>query len=227
MIASHDSFQRLRIVALAPGVAALALAVAGCGGGAKAPSVASLGTTTTGTTPARTSSGGGAVGDSGPQTSSGGGSGGTTSMVGGSIQQMKRFATCMRKNGEPSFPDPNAQGEISANIDPGSAQFQQAQQACRKLLPSGGTPSAAQQEQMRSHALAFSACMRSHGEPNFPDPQFGSGGRVSIKIGRGAGIDPSSPQFQAAQTACQKDISGKKLGAPPSGAVGPKGAIGG
>ncbi len=95
------------------------------------------------------------------------------SMVGGSVQQMTKFAACMRKNGEPSFPDPNAQGQITVNIDPGSAQFQKAQQACRKLLPNGGAPSPAQQAKARRASLAFSACMRSHGEPNFPDPQFG------------------------------------------------------
>jgi hypothetical protein len=199
----------------------LAVAAAGCGG-AKTPSVASLGPTTTATTPAAKSSGGGAVG-SGPQTSSGGN--GTMSMAGGSIQQLTKFAACMRKNGEPSFPDPNAQGQISANVDPSSAQFQQAQQACRKLLPHGGQPSPAQQQQMRIHALAFSACMRSHGEPNFPDPQFGPGGRVSLKIGRGDGLDPSLPQFQAAQKACQKNFPGK-TGAP-SGALGSTTSSGG
>jgi hypothetical protein len=144
------------------------------------------------------------------------------SVAGGSIQQLTRFAACMRKNGVPTFPDPNAQGQITMNVDPGSAQFQQAQQACRRLMPNGGTPSPAQQQQARTHALAFSACMRSHGEPNFPDPQFGSGGSVRIRIGRGSGLDPSLPQFQTAQKACQGDI-GKNLGGPPSGAVGPKG----
>jgi hypothetical protein len=223
MTATHCSFRRLRSIALAAGVAAIGLVLAGCGG-AKTPSVASLGTTSTPTsTSAAGTPGGGAVGGPGPATSSSSGGGGGMSMVGGSVQQMTKFAACMRQNGEPSFPDPNAQGQISSNIDPGSAQFQQAQQACQKLLPNGGTPSPAQQARMRSHALAFSACMRKHGEPNFPDPQFGAGGRVSIKIGRGSGLDPSLPQFQAAQTACQGNIPGKNLGGPPPGAVGPKG----
>ena len=46
-------------------------------------------------------------------------------------------------------------------------------------------------------AVAFAACMRSHAVPEFPDP--GSNGHTSL----GNGIDPSSPQFQAAQKACQ------------------------
>ncbi len=137
-------------------------------------------------------------------------------IVGGNIQQLTKFAACMRQNGEPSFPDPNAQGQISANVDPSSAQFQQAQQACRKLLPNGGTPSPAEQAQARRHALAFSACMRSHGVPNFPDPQFGSGGSVTMKIGRGSGLDPSLPQFQAAQKACQKNLPARAPVRPPA-----------
>src|SRR5262245_44565648 len=46
----------------------------------------------------------------------------------------------------------------------------------------------------------FSACMRSHGVPNFPDPT--SGGGLVIN----SGINPNSPQFQAAQRACAKEL---------------------
>jgi hypothetical protein len=49
--------------------------------------------------------------------------------------------------------------------------------------------------------------MRSHGLPNFPDPQFSSGG-MSIRI-RGNAIDPNSPIFKSAQAACAKDLPGK------------------
>jgi hypothetical protein len=199
------SFFAARTLVLVALAAALGLLAAGCGGGKPTPSVASLGTTSTPTSTGSDSTTGGATADSSAPPGNGGG---TMSITGG-VQQMTKFAACMRKNGEPSFPDPNAQGEISANIDPGSAQFQQAQQACRKLLPNGGTPSPAEQAQARHHALAFSACMRSHGVPNFPDPQFGSGGRVTLKIGSGLGLDPSSAQFQAAQKACQGNLPGK------------------
>jgi hypothetical protein len=60
---------------------------------------------------------------------------------------------------------------------------------------------------MQAQALKFSSCMRSHGEPNFPDPTF-SGGGVSLKISASSGIEPTSPQFQAAQKACQKNLPG-------------------
>jgi len=134
-------------------------------------------------------------------------------IAGGSRIVMAAYASCMRKNGEPNFPDPNAQGQLSVGssngIDPSSPQFQQAQTACRKLLPNHGTPTPAEQAQARAQALAFSACMRKNGVPNFPDPQFGSGGRVSIRFSAGSGLDPQAPAFQAAQSACQKNLPGK------------------
>ena len=46
--------------------------------------------------------------------------------------------------------------------------------------------------------VRFSACMRAHGVPNFPDPGPGGG----ISIGSGSGINPASPAFQDAQKAC-------------------------
>jgi hypothetical protein len=51
-----------------------------------------------------------------------------------------------------------------------------------------------------AQALAYARCMRSHGIPDFPDPNPpGSGGQFSL--GR---IDVQSPQFQSADRTCQK-----------------------
>jgi hypothetical protein len=54
-------------------------------------------------------------------------------------------------------------------------------------------------------ALAFSACMRANGIPDFPDPVQGPGGGVSLqlKAGPGSDMNPNSPQFQTAQNACR------------------------
>jgi hypothetical protein len=46
----------------------------------------------------------------------------------------------------------------------------------------------------------FSACMRTHGEPSFPDPN----GQGVIQFGSSDGIDPGSSTFQKARSACQK-----------------------
>jgi hypothetical protein len=42
--------------------------------------------------------------------------------------------------------------------------------------------------------------MRSHGVPNFPDPNS----QGQIEIGSSDGINPQSPQFESAQRACQR-----------------------
>jgi hypothetical protein len=61
---------------------------------------------------------------------------------------------------------------------------------------------------MKAAALKNAQCMRDHGI-DFPDPQFGEGGRMQQKIGGpGSGIDPKSQKFQDAMKACQKDAPG-------------------
>lgn len=52
----------------------------------------------------------------------------------------------------------------------------------------------------RQSPLAFARCMRSHGEPGFPDPGPGGG----FVFPAGSGVDPSSSAFEAAQAACRK-----------------------
>jgi hypothetical protein len=46
----------------------------------------------------------------------------------------------------------------------------------------------------------FAACMRTHGVPNFPDPNA----QGMIQFGSATGIDPHSPKFSSAVHACQK-----------------------
>jgi len=131
-----------------------------------------------------------------------------------------KFASCMRSHGVPNFPDPNSQGSLTfgpgSGIDPNSPKFQAAQRTCQKVLPNGGLPSPAEQAKTQAQALKFSACMRSHGLPNFPDPTFSGGGvRVTLRGGPGSsGLNPQSPKFQAAQQACQGILPGRVGGGP-------------
>jgi hypothetical protein len=69
--------------------------------------------------------------------------------------------------------------------------------------------------------LAFSACMRSHGVSNFPDPTTGSNGQAQVQITPGtSGIDPNSPAYQAAYRACQSLLpAGKTSGGSVSSTV--------
>jgi hypothetical protein len=71
--------------------------------------------------------------------------------------------------------------------------------------PSGSAGGQGQQFQLAMNVGAadgpkFSACMRKHGVTNFPDPS----GQGVITIHSGMGIDPGSPAFRSARTACEK-----------------------
>jgi hypothetical protein len=178
----------IRAAALLVSAATLAVIAAGCGSSSGNPGVASLGGTATTTTGS----------DGSPNA--------TSKESGG-----RAFAACMRSHGVANFPDPSSGGGINigprSGINPDSPQFQSAQRACQKLLPAGKALSPAQQAQMQAQLLKFSACMRSHGVPNFPDPQFSAGG-ARVKIGGGSGINPNSPQFKQAQRECKQYLPG-------------------
>ncbi len=59
-----------------------------------------------------------------------------------------------------------------------------------------------------SQAVAYSACMRAHGVPNFPDPQISqSGSEVKVAVRVTPGIT-GNPQFKPAQQACNKLLPG-------------------
>lgn len=120
------------------------------------------------------------------------------------------FSACMRSHGVPDYPDPRnggfeAKGTPSTTTVNGvtltesQAQIGTARQACQQYLgsPGGGGPPSPQQERA---ALAYATCMRSHGIPNFPDPKVTAS---SFTIHLPSGVDPKSPQFQAAKRACQ------------------------
>jgi hypothetical protein len=60
-----------------------------------------------------------------------------------------------------------------------------------------------------NHALAFVNCMRTHREPNMPNP-VRQGNSVTIAIHPGSGVDPGSPRFNAAFKACKHLTSAGK-----------------
>lgn len=87
-----------------------------------------------------------------------------------------RFAECMRNNGVRQFPDPGASGAFTidgvangSSVDPNSAAWQNAINACKNLEPAGfmGTKRSAQQQEA---ALKFAQCIRDNGVKDFPDP---------------------------------------------------------
>jgi hypothetical protein len=168
------------------------------------------------------------------------GSSNSNSSASASVKQAQgiAFAKCMRSHGVPNFPDPSGNGggglQIQASDTAGSGQslkvdgvpvnapaFQSAMRACQSLIPHKA-PSGSQLAELKKNAVRFSACMRSHGVPNFPDPQFrnGPGGGLGVRIGGpGSGLDPKSPAFQSAQKQCGSLI-GRKGGNLPAVPIG-------
>jgi hypothetical protein len=181
-----------------PAVIGLALATCACGGGSTA-GVASLGTTTT-AAPAAAAA----------KAASGSAAG----------SPLAEYATCMRSHGVLNFPGPASFGSsdgiraakgqmVQVSRSEGSSPtFQAAQRACAQY---DGPPTTSQQIsalELRK-LLAVSRCMRSHGVPNFPDPNPTTGA-----MNPPASVDRSSPQVIAALRACSSLGEAAGLGPP-------------
>jgi hypothetical protein len=100
----------------------------------------------------------------------------------------------------------SSNGSISGGSGGGSGgppqTVQSAQDACRHLLPNGGQPSQAQQQNNLKQALKYTQCMRSHGVPNFPDPSVHDG-LVGFNH-----VNAGSPAYTKANQACQSLMPG-------------------
>jgi hypothetical protein len=169
----------LRRVATAVALGAVALLVAACGGGSH-------------------------------------GAGPSSSPSQGVAQQIVAYAHCLRGHGEPNAyvsssgsaanaPDSavHVMGYNITGITIGSAQFAAAMKACKHLIPLG--PRQPMTQQQKNQLLTFAACMRAHGYPAYPDPQFQHGGVVEQPLP--SSIDTTSPQFDTAQKTCSAAAS--------------------
>ena len=129
----------------------------------------------------------------------------SSTAAGGSTYYQKAvaYAQCMRSHGEPSYPDPDSQGQFPpiqegrSGISPQAVQS--AQDACRNLQPGGGPGTAGQQQARLTQALDYSRCMRARGVPDFPDPSTSNSG-VGYNL---SGVDTQSAQYLSANRACQ------------------------
>jgi len=72
------------------------------------------------------------------------------------------------------------------------------------LTSTNTTTSAAAVAPGSTHAATGTACMRSHGEPNYPDPTLGRNGEPVEHLSSTGNptLNPNSPQFQTAERAC-------------------------
>jgi len=78
--------------------------------------------------------------------------------------------------------------------------MQDAQNACKHLLPNGGELSPEQQAQAQENALKFARCMRDQGITDFPDPDQQGRFVLPPSLDQGGTLKSSArwPQVQAA-----------------------------
>ena len=161
---------------------ALVVTVAGCSGGSKSPTAATAGSQPT--TTVASAGGSGSSGASSP------------------LAEAVAYSQCIRSHGVPNFPDPvqtpsGGYGYRTPGIDPNSAAFQGALQAC-KALPSPWNSTGQQLSSAQQQAwLDWAKCIRANGLPDFPDPTF-SGSEV-----HDSGVASNSSQLQSAMDACK------------------------
>lgn len=154
---------------------------------------------------------GGSPSSSGSPSTTGGpsttGTGGASSSF---VSHDLAFARCVRAHGVPNFPDPNANGQEPPSVKDisKSPRFPAASNACRYLIPSGGT-NAQFRADLREY-VRFAECMRVHGVPNFPDPATDPDGSPVFNL-QHVGIDTQSPQVKAAALGCMSQLHLAKL----------------
>lgn len=175
---------RWRWAGLMAALLGVGLLAAACGGGSSPSGVASVGSHSTTTTapPSEGSSNTNAAADQ---------------------ADAVEYAECMRSHGMPSFPDPtrNSVNAIKdfdmTGISLSSPQYTAANKACSHLLPNGGHPTSADQQQQVANNLKIAQCMRTHGISDFPDPS--ADGSFLLQ---GSNLNPNNPLFEASAKAC-------------------------
>jgi hypothetical protein len=138
--------------------------------------------------------------------SSGGSSSKTTSAADSAQQSGIAYAQCMRAHGVTNYPDnaiTTSGGATKVNLPSGitsNPDYKSASQACQSKLPKGANGGGASGGSSNVNAvIKFANCMRSHGVTNFPEPNS-SGQEI---ISGSGGVDPNSPTYQSAMTACK------------------------
>jgi hypothetical protein len=157
---------------LAVGGAAVAVLLAGCGGGDNSNHVAS-------------------VSSPNPSSSAAPAPGGGNSGKGAELDQYRKYAECMRKHGY-DMKDPDPSGNEVAGINPNDPKFAPAEEACKSVEPTGGQ--SPDDPQLRDKMLKYAECMRKHGV-DMPDPKPGEG--ITLPMG-GSG----DPKLDAAGNDC-------------------------
>jgi hypothetical protein len=112
-----------------------------------------------------------------------------------------KFATCMRANGVPSFPDSGAaiqsvqgsNGQTAPINGVSVNSLHSALQKCEHYISSRASISAAQPAKFTQETLKVARCMRADGIKSFPD---------SGTFNTSSALNPQAPAFKAASKKC-------------------------
>lgn len=167
----------------------------------------------------------------------------TTLPKGNPTQLLDEWASCVRAHGDPNQADPtiDANKVIHITFPPGANDNgpvsigKGSNNPCDAYLTAASTALRGGKPLERPDPAKlekFSECMRSHGVPDFPDP---NGGGLSIQVHPGSDLSPQSPTFQNASKLCARKygLPGLGGGSAPAGAIeatggaGPQGGPGG
>jgi hypothetical protein len=130
------------------------------------------------------------------------------------------YSACIRTHGVPNFPDPTGSGQIpkgdAQQLGVSTSRLEGARRSCELLIPiTGSNQEQGQETQCATagdcsqavvqHWMAglrtLAQCLRSHGEPNWPDPIIASQGTPHFNYSQ-AGIDHHAPQVLAKVDQC-------------------------
>ncbi|WKG01699.1 hypothetical protein [Mycolicibacterium sp. HK-90] len=117
--------------------------------------------------------------------------------------QAAKYSACMRANGVPDFPDPNADGHIAyGGISVPKAVWVKAVGACESLAPQSWLDGAGRTPEQQQAALRFAQCMRDNGVPDFPDPATNDEPLIDTSKMRGDVSAREIPELKGAQESC-------------------------
>ncbi|HTW06468.1 MAG TPA: hypothetical protein VME46_03105 [Acidimicrobiales bacterium] len=88
----------------------------------------------------------------------------------------------------------------------GVAGLGQAETATTRSSAPAGSGSPGQSGPTEVQLLEYAKCIRSHGVSDFPDPAPVAGGGYAFRVQPDANPRSPTPQFQAAENACEKDV---------------------
>ncbi|MEU5162852.1 hypothetical protein AB0G74_25030 [Streptomyces sp. NPDC020875] len=113
-------------------------------------------------------------------------------------EKARKFAECLRENGLDA-PDPEDGGIRIGAEGVSKEKAEKAMKACRKYQPQGMADGKKPDPKMAESMRKFAQCMRTNGVEEFPDPRSGGGIQIDGRI-------TEDPDFKGAEEKCRGEM---------------------